>query len=1573
MASTTVSGGAVSVSSPSVTPTTTGNSPVPFVDVMAMGSSSDPQSDDGDDQSRRDQQNSLDDDDMDDQRPRMSPTKRRLDDPDMDFSQTSKKRRKQYKPVRIAVPASSNVGELPGALPTVYAASAAGMMGPEDEGEEDGEFAGKFEEAREGLQARLSGGSLPMSSGNMEQDFEKPESSFEYKCFDCSDTFPSSEALAEHVELVHRQKTQQNIPVQMAPSNEAVNPPKRDAPLDLAQSQTPNPTSQSDFPVGSWPSGNPGGTPTTSSSDNLPVSIASPSQIPPIPFPMNPFSDGKNLIPNLLGLAPHFLFPHIPEKSPTAMASQSQSTGTSGNADNSSSTIRIFNPEAYCELCNKEFCNKYFLKTHKANKHGIYSDTHTITSGSSLSGASFSNSFTQPMPSLISSRSAGASASYITQKTQTELNNLPKSAASGQMKINCEVCHKKFSNRYVVLRHKAKVHGLVEDSLIGADLAGKIGVDFWPRLERDEHGNTSTSSETGSIPLENQTNEAATPGQMDMTGDTRPFSREKSNVSPQVTMNKSSPSMTFKLSPSNSFLEFNMDQEEPKQQFQQEFSGNHSASETTGSSTKPSMPPNTWAPYHVSPSTSTDKIPHLSQNHLRKMGVVNADAFCEICCKEYCNKYFLRTHKLKRHGIVTPEFEAKAGGNAPGRGAWNQVQTSPLNLIVGEQSGSNWNAVERNVVMQRPNTEESKKEEVISNGTSGTQTDVSDGEKLECNVCGRHFQSHYLMQMHKAYMHPPPSGEGYNEEISFSESASAKPHTSSCNSNGSTNREDQSPSNNQGPSMTSENSSPSESNNANQSDYASGNLQKIQTMIMQLNKFNEGKINCCTICNKEVEDKYILRSHMVSEHGVVIEDDKDLRDENSSESTGQQSYSSAYCSICKKDFFAKCFLKKHITEFHGNMLPKLIKEELKDTPERGSNSSVEKRVSVTPTSSYCEICNKELCNKYFMKTHMQRMHGIEIENGSQIGGVICDICNKELCSKYFVRVHKQNTHGIVEDTGILQQGKDNSSHSQGTPPGAGMAATLQDSNDPSLKPSDAGDLTHRYFTHFTEVCPICNRRFRSTKWLKAHLMNDHSEMGIEKWKEIEMQYQFQLQQTRQAMAKSQSSMNYMGKANQSHENGGTNTPTQSWKTNIGTQSELSMAYSEAGGSSGIRRYSNEMDVSSENILQTSGNYECDQNKSLQKPESNPGEGENEGDKQKLSHSNLFNSGESTTPKNYHCSFCPFRTPVLAYLFVHEKTHAGLSPPPMPGTKKQMECPICHINFVHSDLFHHHLVSHQYSGMIGSITTGVPMQQNFNQSPESYRNSPGSQQKQNDNSQDDDFQTLREPIVEVVIDETGDVLDSEDSGTYKYKCLKCTKRFKTQELLSIHAHNKGGCLRKETTTSPPNQESTSLPYSPGNNETSNSCSMFSSPSAKSMPADGEKYKCMQCPFATQQISILKKHIMKEHPEEMVGADPTCPAAMELRRRLEEAARQSQVPASYAVPQRVRLREEGLGRSSFIMQPFLLEEPEEGGRSPGSGSHFQSHSINGKFVPSLVFLPVREKLSKPLTVSFSLTPA
>ena len=43
-------------------------------------------------------------------------------------------------------------------------------------------------------------------------------------------------------------------------------------------------------------------------------------------------------------------------------------------------------------------------------------------------------------------------------------------------------------------------------------------------------------------------------------------------------------------------------------------------------------------------------------------------------------------------------------------------------------------------------------------------------------------------------------------------------------------------------------------------------------------------------------------------------------------------------------------------------------------------------VPVSLSRSYCRICKKELCSKYFMKTHMMKMHGINIETTMPPGG-----------------------------------------------------------------------------------------------------------------------------------------------------------------------------------------------------------------------------------------------------------------------------------------------------------------------------------------------------------------------------------------------------------------------------------------------------------------------------------------------------------------------------------------------------------------------------------------------------------
>lgn len=577
--------------------------------------------------------------------------------------------------------------------------------------------------------------------------------------------------------------------------------------------------------------------------------------LPMLPF--NIFPDGGHLLQKSQFLSKNGFLPFLPGLP-------------------SSPPIRIFNPEAYCNLCHKEFCNKYFLKTHKANKHGIYENN--------TDAQAFGASMRPIKPESL------LDPNYFMTKCSvpSEDSTVPSPTGEGNAELACSICPKKFSKALALRRHTI-----------------------------EEHGQTSPPLEAQPLPP------------------------------PQATPVTSIPSVIIN-------------------------------SDTTNQS-------QTTFPRKLSPeSCRMARSAGFAPDYLKKLGILDPEAFCEICCKEYCNKYFLRTHKLKRHGILLTDDTP--GGPIKEENQQNdlQSQTSPLNLIMDAKS---------------------------KHGSLTT-----------------------------------------NENDTFMESDPA----------------------------SNESDSPVSSN----SQDLCKNLQKIQTMILQLNNLQNKDPNAMIGYGKIKDETNGLSSHAREDNCGNMDDNTVIKEEAMN-----------YHDFKRADMFMQgCEPNQRTPD----------KQPLNASQSIGTPNLSQKNFNIM--NSFCEICNKQLCNKYFMKTHMEKMHGIQINNEFKIGGVICDICQKELCSKYFLKVHKQNTHGIFED-GMSATNLNQSASlfpgnlgfpTQFTPPEQmSQYASMPEASESAKEAERSPDKERRMSDSLpkneqdTDMCPLCGRRFRGSKWLRSHLLNDH--------------------------------------------------------------------------------------------------------------------------------------------------------------------------------------------------------------------------------------------------------------------------------------------------------------------------------------------------------------------------------------------------------------------------------------------------------------------------------------------------
>ncbi|KHJ41849.1 zinc finger, C2H2 type [Trichuris suis] len=308
-------------------------------------------------------------------------------------------------------------------------------------------------------------------------------------------------------------------------------------------------------------------------------------------------------------------------------------------------------------------------------------------------------------------------------------------------------------------------------------------------------------------------------------------------------------------------------------------------------------------------------------------GIGRGGAYCELCQKEFCNKYFLRTHKLNMHGIYaddhhSPQTKQRTPVKQSCSGDVPLAAAPPTSN--GCASPSSGGELETSAVADSdlfpPLAKQSRKAEMGSELSSegliqnvgkasqmtaslaaapiGKEGATAGGNILSCNLCVKSFPSFFALIAHR-----------YRDHGSF-DSSVLSPYVSLGGS-------------------------------ARIPVTPMGHILPVAgTYGHELD--NESVL--CDICNREIASRYFLRFHLKNVHGI---DPPDV---------------------------AALSLKMGSS-----------RERLGRSTSSGSSSSGVK--------NFCEICKKELCNKYFLRTHMLKMHGIVIDDHKVVIGSINNVDN----------------------------------------------------------------------------------------------------------------------------------------------------------------------------------------------------------------------------------------------------------------------------------------------------------------------------------------------------------------------------------------------------------------------------------------------------------------------------------------------------------------------------------------------------------------------------------------------------
>uniref|UniRef100_A0A915PIQ1 C2H2-type domain-containing protein n=1 Tax=Setaria digitata TaxID=48799 RepID=A0A915PIQ1_9BILA len=369
------------------------------------------------------------------------------------------------------------------------------------------------------------------------------------------------------------------------------------------------------------------------------------------------------------------------------------------------------------------------------------------------------------------------------------------------------------------------------------------------------------------------------------------------------------------------------------------------------------------------------------------------DTYCEICDKNFCNRYFLRTHKWKKHGIPFPGKNSPSECNVTSLASPTTSQNLPLDLPT-TSSGMNLSPAEfiaalcnQNVLEASqisPKTTPSQPTSVIVNCLSNA-ADSSPTKRARTTDEGSKEDDDSL--------NAPRSESVRVDEEALANVASQLPNTGDLFA------------------MIARQAQENAIAQELLSSLKAEGIQ-VQQQSSPSKQHSSNSKEACEMCGQECESRATLQHHLLLQHNIL------------------------------NSFLSSFNLLSPLGQLQPQQQSQKQQNNQSNDADRTRSSTVVPGVVTSPISvsrqpkkqytttgkNYCDVCNKEVCNKYFLRTHMLKMHGIVIDEHKTIianidtlekekSGTIafrCDICNTNVGqTRESLKHHKQEVHNVV--------------------------------------------------------------------------------------------------------------------------------------------------------------------------------------------------------------------------------------------------------------------------------------------------------------------------------------------------------------------------------------------------------------------------------------------------------------------------------------------------------------------------------------------------------------------------------